>query len=252
MFCPKCGAEYRPGYTSCADCHVFLVSERPGEHQLARLQRTEAGRDVQGSRANADTNCDYPGADRVPVEPGDPNEDPFCSFWKGTDARVCAELCTVLDEAGIPHKTIHRQDHLFNFANQSPYELGVPASLYEQAELAVKAAFGTDEETGEDAVPLLRAPDREPADFEKGLRDAIADANEWLGPRYPEDATVEVWSGEDAGKDTKEMIEMSLRENDLLCRSEEENGRIKLMVLPEDEGLARQIVREIVEGAPLG
>ena len=59
-------------------------------------------------------------------------------------------------------------------------------------------------------------------------------------------------TGEDAEKDTKEMIEMSLRENDLLCRSEEENGRIKLMVLPEDEGRARQIVREIVEGAPLG
>src|ERR1700751_5203305 len=123
MFCPKCGAEYRPGYTSCADCHVFLVNERPGAHQLARLQRTKADRDVAGSRANADTSYDYPGADRVP---GDPNEDPFCSFWKGRDARVCAELCTVLDEAGIPHKTIHRQDHLFNFANQSPYELGGP------------------------------------------------------------------------------------------------------------------------------
>jgi len=82
------------------------------------------------------------------------------------------------------------------------------------------------------------------------LRDAIADANEWLGPRYPEDATAEVWSGEEAEKDTREMIEMSLRENDLLCRSEEENGRVKLMVLPEDEGRARQIVREIVDGAP--
>ena len=51
--------------------------------------------------------------------PGDPNEDPFCSFWKGTDLRVCTEVCTVLDEAGIPHKTIRRQDHLFNFNNPS-------------------------------------------------------------------------------------------------------------------------------------
>jgi len=251
MFCPKCGAEYRPGYTSCADCHLFLVKERPSARQLARLQRAEADRDAVEGGVNADTSYDYSGSDRVPAEPGDPNEDPFCSFWKGTDARVCAELCTVLDEAGIPHKTIHRQDHLFNFANQSPYELGVPASLYEKAELAIKEAFGTDEQTGEDSVPLLPAPDREPADFEKGLQDVIADANERLGPRYPEDATVEVWSGEEAEKGTKEMIEVSLRENDLLCRSEEQNERIKLMVLPEDEGLAKQIVREIVEGEPL-
>jgi len=250
MTCPKCGAEYRQGYTSCADCHVFLVSGQAGGSQLARVQWVEGNPEAEASGAAGDTRYDYPGAGGVPAEPGDPNEDPFCSFWKGTDARVCAELCTVLDEAGIPHKTIHRQDHLFNFANQSPYELGVPASLYEKAESAIKEAFGTDEETGEDAMPLLPSPDREPADFEKGLRDAIADANEWLGPRYPEDATVEVWSGEEAEKDTREMIEMSLRENDLLCRSEGENGRIKLMVLPEGEARARQIVREIVEGAP--
>jgi len=241
MICPKCGAEYRQGYTSCADCHVFLVEEQPGVGQLDRLQR------VDGDGAAA--SYTYPGAGRA--QPGDPNEDPFCSFWKGTDARVCAELCTVLDEAGIPHKTIHRQDHLFNFANHSPYELGVPASLYEKAELAIKEAFGTDQETGEDTLPLLPAPDREPADFAKGLRDAMADANDWLGPRYPEDATVEVWSGEDADRDTKDMIEMSLHESDMLCRSEEENGRIKVMVLPEDQTRAKEIVREIVEGKPL-
>jgi hypothetical protein len=84
------------------------------------------------------------GGEQAP-EPGDPSEDPFCSFWKGNEARVCAELCTVLDEAGIPHKTIHRSDHLFNLNHQAGYQLGVPASLYEKAELAVKEAFGTDE-----------------------------------------------------------------------------------------------------------
>jgi hypothetical protein len=28
-WCPRCGAEYRPGYTSCADCHVALVDQQP-------------------------------------------------------------------------------------------------------------------------------------------------------------------------------------------------------------------------------
>lgn len=230
MICPKCGAEYRQGFTACADCGVDLVAVPPeGGKALAAFLADESARPKS--------------------EAGDSREDPFCSFWKGNDARVCAELCTVLDEAGIPHKTVHRSDHLFNFNNQAGYELGVPASLYEKAELAVKEAFGTDEETGEDSVPLLPAPNREPADFEKGLRDAIADANEWLGPRYPEDATVEVWMGEDV--DTKGMIEMSLRENNVLNRSEEENGQHKVLVLPEDEGRAKEIVREVIEGTPM-
>ncbi|HEY1424963.1 MAG TPA: hypothetical protein VGF20_16035 [Candidatus Acidoferrum sp.] len=194
-------------------------------------------------------------AGEQPAEPGDPNRDPFCSFWKGTDLRVCTEICTVLDEAGIPHKTIRRQDYLFNLNNQSPYEVGVPASVYEKAELAIKDAFGTDEGTGEDAVPLLPAPGEdsiEPFD-ERGKGRATeeerVEANEWLGPRYPEDATVEVWSGEDVG--LRDMIEMSLKENDVLTRSEEQAGGARVFVLPGDEGRAKEIVREIVEGAPL-
>ena len=29
MFCPRCGAEYREGFTRCCDCDVDLVSEPP-------------------------------------------------------------------------------------------------------------------------------------------------------------------------------------------------------------------------------
>jgi hypothetical protein len=29
MFCPNCKAEYRDGFTSCADCRVDLAPERP-------------------------------------------------------------------------------------------------------------------------------------------------------------------------------------------------------------------------------
>ncbi|HUJ69996.1 MAG TPA: DUF2007 domain-containing protein, partial [Syntrophorhabdales bacterium] len=31
MFCPQCKAEYRPGFTTCADCGVPLVEELPPE-----------------------------------------------------------------------------------------------------------------------------------------------------------------------------------------------------------------------------
>lgn len=29
MFCPKCGCEYREGFTECADCHLPLQNEPP-------------------------------------------------------------------------------------------------------------------------------------------------------------------------------------------------------------------------------
>ena len=92
MFCPQCNAEYRPGFTRCADCDADLVNESPH----------------------------FALAGKPPVIPGDPNDDPFCSFWKGQDARVHAELCEVLEQAGIPHKTIFRSDHLFNFTVAFP------------------------------------------------------------------------------------------------------------------------------------
>src|SRR5215475_1887010 len=152
MICPKCGAEYRQGYTTCADCHVFLVPESPKAGNVGSRWQQPVDNEPVSEERLAESDGVYRG-DPAP-EPGDPTEDPFCSFWKGNDARVCAELCTVLDEAGIPHKTVHRRDHLFNLNNQAGYELGVPASLYEKAELTVKEAFGTDTETGEDAMPL--------------------------------------------------------------------------------------------------
>lgn len=259
MICPQCKAEYRQGFTSCADCHVLLLTQLPQRSAASADAETEREPDTGADRDDGYVNTQQ---DAEPAEPGDPNRDPFCSFWKGTDLRVCTEICTVLDEAGIPHKTIRRQDYLFNLNNQSPYEVGVPASVYEKAELAIQDAFGTDAEGAPDAVyeseeaRLLPAPvddSIEPSDEHgkgRSTEQERVEANEWLGPRYPEDATAEVWSGEDVG--LREMIEMSLKENDVLARSEQEAGGTRLFVLPGDEARAKKIVREIVEGAPLG
>jgi hypothetical protein len=145
MMCPKCRAEYRRGFTVCADCDVPLVEST---ESTARSVVDDAPQD-------------WAGRESVAGMPGDPNSDPFCSFWKGTDLRVCTEICAVLDEAGIPHKMIRRQDHLFNWSQHSPYQIGVPASLYEKAELAIKEAFGTGEESGQDVVHLLPPPEED-------------------------------------------------------------------------------------------
>jgi hypothetical protein len=34
MFCPKCKAEYREGFTKCADCNIDLVPVLPSEPEF--------------------------------------------------------------------------------------------------------------------------------------------------------------------------------------------------------------------------
>lgn len=230
MICPQCNAEYRPGFTRCSDCDVELVNDPPR----------------------------FALAGKPPVAPGDPNEDPFCSFWKGQDARVHAELCEVLEQAGIPHKTVFRRDHLFNLSNFPAYEVGIPFSRFEEAEKIVKEAYDTEdvEDVGaqelagrvvESAiiVPILPESVSPPEEDLPGPPAAGAETN-W----FPEDATVSVWftnTGE-----SSEFLVAALHENGIHCRVDQQGTHSKLYVLPEDASRAREIIREIAEGTPPG
>src|SRR6202795_440 len=243
MICPQCKAEYREGYTSCADCHVALV------HDLPRQSR-------EGSSSFD-----------PPPTPGDPDQDPFCSFWRGDDPRIHAELCELLTEEGIPHKTVRREDHLFNLNTKSAFQIGIPFSQFEKAEAAIKDAYGTEEEQ-EDAArllpyrkgyasaargtlawrPLAKGFSRTEAgqseetenDGRAALEEASAEDNcenrqpDWDPTNWnPEEATVRVWSSEDSYPG--EMIEMALRENRSHARFEKADGKNAIFVLPEDE-----------------
>ena len=230
MFCPQCNAEYRPGFTRCADCGVDLVNDPP-EYALA------------GQPSAAD--------------PGDPNEDPFCSFWKGEDARVHAELCEVLEEAGIPHRTVFRRDHLFNFYNYPGYEIGVPFSMYEKAEGVVKEAFGPDEGKDAGSEELKKLYDGIATRFLQPPEEPIPlMAEEIPGPPtagegadwYPEDATTSVWSTD--ANEPSDFLVAALHENGINCRVDQQGSRAKLYVLPHDAARAREIIREVVEGTP--
>jgi len=206
VFCPVCKAEYRFGITVCSDCHVALVPN-------------------------------------LTAAPGEAGDDPFCAFWRGDDPRAHAELCALLDEAGIPYKTVRREDHHFNITQQNALEIGVPFSLYEKAETAVNAAFGTDDETGADAVPILPPPALPESRGAPRSRDDW-DPENW----FPQDATVEVWSGDQS--EMADMLGASLRENKIHVRWEQAVGKDALFVLPEDESRAREILREVLEASP--
>jgi hypothetical protein len=231
MICPRCKVEYRQGFTHCVDCDVDLVWELP---KAAIELRPEE-------------------------QPVDPNENPFCSFWKGEDPRLHAELCTVLDEAGISHHTVFRRDHLFNLNNCAAYEVGVPFSLFEKAENAVKEAYGTEDVEDVGAQELQsRLLDDSP--WRPKLLETLTPTEDENIPGppsagegqdwFPEDATVKVWST--ASGEPSDFLVAALHENGIRCRIDKGRQQAQLFVLPDDEDRAREIVREVMEGQPPG
>jgi hypothetical protein len=117
MICPNCNAEYREGFSQCADCGVELVEVPWGA--LFAPERYAAGDQEQ--------------------------EDPFCELWRGDDARLRGELCQVLEEAGIPVRTLQLNDVLNMVgipSRQAIFRVGVPFSVFNRAEKAVGEAFG--------------------------------------------------------------------------------------------------------------
>jgi hypothetical protein len=234
MFCPKCGVEYRPGFTRCTDCDLDLVHELP----LAGTKSSESNQDSL---------------------PSDSEEDPFCSFWQGDDNRLHAELCTLLEGAGIPHRTVRRQDHLFNLNNHPAFQIGVPFSEFERAETTVKDAYGMDE-SSPDPVQALNPPTLTP-DYSRvvqKLPETLTPPEEENIPGPPdvaedagwqsEDKEVVVWSGEDTS--LSDMLVASLRENQIDVHRERSFSKQSLLVSSRDEVHAREIVKEVVEGVP--
>ncbi len=233
MICPQCHAEYRPGFTVCADCDVPLVPQYETGAPLA--------------------------APAPPAIPDDPNDDPFCAFWQGDDTRLHAELASILDSAGLAHKTVRRQDHLFNLSNYPAFQIAVPFSLYEQAERAVKEAFDLDA-SDPNAVQSLTAPSlladtsgsirKLPASLSPPVDEAIpgppsaGDSSDW----FPEDAITAVWSGDDPS--LQEMLSASLNENRIHFRWERAGEHFTMFVRPADESRAREIIREVREASP--
>jgi hypothetical protein len=213
MFCPQCKTEYRRGFSRCTDCDVDLVHELPA----AALAEMEF------------------------IDPGDPEGDPFCSFWKGDDPRLHAELCQLLGEKSIPCRTVRRQDHLFNWNTKSAFEIGVPFSQFDKAEAVVKEAYeGGGNAASEEAAVRLELPEF----VEARAARADWDPADW----YPEDAVVEIWEGKLA--EMGELLAAALGENRIHARVAEVGATHRLFVLPGDEEQAREIVRQVVEGVP--
>jgi hypothetical protein len=226
MYCPLCGAEYRSGFTTCSDCQVTLVPDPPAE---------------SSDSASTDTTS-------------------FALIWSGGDPRKHAEICEALERREVPARTLRREDHLFNPTAHAPFEVYIPVDLMTTAREAINEAEPSEDYSEEipesDSLEIPDADSPPDHDADEGYDDGRRD------PRNldPEDATDEVWSGDDP--DLADMIKSSLRENHILCRSDsgtpepnnesDEMRAIRLLVFPEDKDRARAIVQQILDAAPPG
>jgi hypothetical protein len=232
MFCPNCKAEYRAGFTTCSDCGVNLVE---------RLS--------DGSNA--------------PVEPvGDPEA--MEVTWAGQDARIYRMVEEALDKAQIAHEDDSVQSGLLPAFQQSIHRIRTRRGDHEAVEKALQELREVDPPT--DVTPtdelqsdgalvnpfgsrrrlLNRAPEEDSGqDFNSAEDEKVDDVG---ADFFPEDATREVWCGEDP--EVAENIRVCLREVAIGCEVRERNAESRVFVKPQAEARAREIIREVIEAAP--
>src|SRR5215472_13164108 len=219
MFCPVCRAEYRQGFTRCADCDVELVYELEPQGDVAATSELDG------------------------------REGELRLIWKGHDQATCVLLCRDLMNADISYKVAQiSESRSTNMRVSWRYEIGVIASDYERAKqlLGIEGDFEEVRDSLDDLAQEDENDEAESVPPDDSPPDAQVRNDSYLNPWYPEDATVEIWSQSD--EDLSGGIQMALKENLIHCRLDGQEGIRKVFVMPQDEGRAREIVREVTEG----
>jgi len=236
MYCPVCGAEYRPGFSLCSDCQVALVPDPPSS-------------EAESAAASSS----------------------FLTLWAGDDPLKYAEIREALENRKIPSRTLHREDRSFNVVTQPAFEVFVPADALDSARAALKDILADEEVAEASSGAEFQSNEDEETEDEEDQDDEDRRGTLDFDPL---DANTEIWSGSDP--EMANMIVSSLRENKILCRPDsgpsesaeesprssesrgtgetkgapEEPAPIRLFVFPEDEPRAKEILREIVDATP--
>jgi hypothetical protein len=161
-------------------------------------------------------------------------------LWAGEDPALHSSLLGELEAAGIPYiDKPTGDDAVAPTADTLPidwkarfgFQVAVPSSSLAVAEKI-----------------LERLLDEEPVDMELPAEDEAGPAAVAPEPAHLSGATCAVWSGDD--QERANFLSQALKENEIPVRAEMHGQETTICVPPEEEMLAREIIREIVEGAP--
>jgi hypothetical protein len=158
-------------------------------------------------------------------------------LWAGEDPALLAALKEQLESAGIQYReTALGEDQVAPTADPLPIDF--------------KPRFGFEVSVRSDDLPVAQVMlekllDQEPADMEIPAQDEVAvppvDGNTSANP------TLEIWTG--AGERARFLM-AALQENGIAATLEAAGQSSRVLVAEPDAMQAREIVREIVEGAP--
>lgn len=160
-------------------------------------------------------------------------------LWAGEDAAFHTALIEALQSAEIPFFDKPPSDEELT-PKVDVFRLDGGAHFgFEVSVLAARLA--------EAETILEKLLDEEPADMELPVEDDSAPLATQVNAALSA-ATSAVWSGPDASQ--VEFLSQALQENEIPVRVEKQASGTTLYVPPEEETLAREIIREILEGQP--
>ena len=165
-------------------------------------------------------------------------------LWRGADPAKFTALQAALRDDGIQFWHTQVYDPAGGFLSSRPYyleavpgfEIRVHASDLQRANLALEWV------ESKENVPAT------PGDHSSFDRAGISPKRTLPSDWDSNEATSEAWAGEDEAM--AEYLASALRENGIPSRIPDEPGhRVRLCVRPGDQMRAREIVREITDGA---
>jgi hypothetical protein len=158
--------------------------------------------------------------------------------WRGGDPLAVSEVISILRDSGIRHHVQPTNDHMV-------FELGMPRPKYAVRVFSSEAAKARELLVNVREIPPFVLDEQVSEEFHQETRGVSPREHEW----NPAAATVEIWSGEDAA--LAQLLEDCLRENRIGARREaNQQGVLRLFVMPADEAAAREIIREVREATP--
>jgi hypothetical protein len=164
----------------------------------------------------------------------------FVLLWAGENPAVHAELLDELEAAAIPFtdKTLG-DDEVAPTADPLPIDWK-PRFGFEVAVLSTNLAAAQE--------VLEKLLDEEPADIEIPAQDEMTAAEPPLVVTTETHPKVEIWNGNNDR--IAQFLTAAMQENEIPIHLENPGEQTRIYVSAANEKRAREIVREVVEGAP--